>query len=291
MKFYISEYAGLCSGAAQALQETYNSINLDDNLWMYGEVLHNPIVMSELLSLGCNVLNDIEDVPENATVLIRAHGVPRIILDEMKSKNAKILDKTCPNIKKIHNIVKTSYSERTRIIIFGESNHPEVIGIKGWCSSNPFIFSNKEEYLLYQEKLRGYEKLVVVFQTTFDQYSFQEIEKLLIDSHENMEIHNTICKDSYKRQEEVKRISKQCDFVVIIGGKNSSNTRKLYRIASDQCETVYIENAKELNLDRVKKHKNIGIFNGASTPLSIVQEVIKLMKEAVKFEEDEIIFY
>lgn len=278
MKCYVSKYAGLCYGATRAVEVAYQSLKQKDILWMYGEVLHNPEVMKKLISYGCMVTNNVEDIPKDSTVLIRAHGVPPSIIDKLISKNARIIDKTCLNVKKIHDIVKKNYPIKTKILIFGDAAHPEVKGIYGWCSSESLVIANKEEYFIYADELQKYDKLVVVFQTTYDIYSYNEIKTLLLKNHPDIEIHNTICSDVHLRQKEVMKMSKKCDLIIIIGGKNSSNTTKLYHIAAEHCETIHIENAKEFDSNCIGVHKYIGIFNGASTPLVSTQEIVKKIK-------------
>lgn len=278
MKCYVSKYAGLCYGATRAVEAAYQILKQKDKLWMYGEVVHNPIVMKKLISYGCKVTDDVEEIPKDSLVLIRAHGVPSSIIDKLSSKNTKIIDKTCLKVKTIHDIVNKAYPPKTKILIFGNPIHPEVEGIYGWCSSEPLVIANKEEYLIYADELQKYDKLVAVFQTTYDIYSYNEMKDILLKNHPDMEIHNTICPDVHLRQKEVSRVSKKCDLVIIIGGKNSSNTAKLYHIASKHCETIHIENAEEFDSNCIGTHKYIGIFNGASTPLISIQEIVKKLK-------------
>lgn len=278
MKIYTCKYAGLCSGAKSAVDVAYK--NLNENLYMYGEVLHNPTVISQLKSKGAKIINSINEIKnmknkDDIILLIRAHGVPKSVIEELEENNIKFIDKTCPEVKKIHDIVYEKSKNGYKVVIVGNKSHPEVVGIAGWAIKDPIIIADINEAMSIlpslEEKLESY---CVVVQTTYNRKKYDEIVQYCQIFLKRAEYFNTICSDTENRQFEVRDLSKQADVVIVIGGKSSSNSNKLYKIALDNCRNVqFIETYRELNFATISIDSFIVIASGASTPESVINEV------------------
>lgn len=278
MKICTCKYAGLCSGAKSALDVAYK--NLNENLYMYGEVLHNPTVISELKAKGAKIINSINEIKylenkDDIVLLIRAHGVPKSVIDDLKENNIRFIDKTCPEVKKIHDIVYEKSQKGCEVIIVGNKQHPEVVGIAGWAVKEPIIIADINEAMNMIPSLENEMKeYCIVVQTTYNRKKYDEIEKYCKRYLESAEYFNTICLDTENRQFEVRDLSKQADAVIVIGGKSSSNSNKLYKIALDNCKNVqFIETYKELDFTNITVDSYIVIASGASTPENVIKEV------------------
>lgn len=278
MKICVCMHAGLCSGAQLAVDTAYENVN--ENLYLFGEVLHNPIVNSQLREKGARIINSINEVKylenkEEITVLIRAHGVSKQIIEELEENNIKYLDRTCKEVKKIHDIVYEKSKLGYEIIIIGNKNHPEVIGIAGWTIKVPIIIGDIEEAYKIIPNLNAKEKkYCIVVQTTFNLKKYEKIAEYCKKYLSKIECFNTICSDTENRQLEIANYSKVADAVIVIGGKNSSNTNKLYRIATNNCKNVqFIESYKELDFSSINENSFVVIAGGASTPDSVIWEV------------------
>lgn len=278
MRIYTCKYAGLCSGAKSAVDVAYK--NLNENLYMYGEVLHNPTVISQLKAKGAKIVNSINEIKyvenkDDIVLLIRAHGVSKSVIDDLKANNIKFIDKTCPEVKKIHDIVYDRSQKGSEIIIVGNKQHPEVVGIAGWTVKDPIIIADINEAKNTIPSLQTESKVYcIVVQTTYNRKKYDEIEKYCKRYLNNAEYFNTICLDTESRQIEVRDLSKQADVVIVIGGKSSSNSNKLYKIALDNCKNVqFIETYRELDFTNITIDSFIVIASGASTPESVINEV------------------
>lgn len=276
----VAESAGFCFGVKRAIEMAYEAIGVEPKLYSYGQLIHNKTVTDDLASKGLEIVESLDGLTEG-TLLIRSHGVGKALYDEAEAKGLKILDGTCPFVKKIHNIVHDKLAEGMGIIIVGDGTHPEVIGINGWCE-NAAVILEDEEAAKTKEILEK-EKYAVVVQTTFRQAKFDKILEILQDRGVNMEVHNTICSATEKRQTEAEELSKTVDKMIVIGGKNSSNTQKLVEICAKNCgNTVHIETICDLVLNNFGKDDKIGITAGASTPPAIIKEVVVTMSEALE---------
>ena len=216
-------------------------------------------------------MEQLKEIKEG-TVVIRSHGVAKEIYDILEQQKLKMVDATCPFVKKIHNIVLDESNNGKTIIIIGNDNHPEVEGIKGWVNGEVIVI-NKEEQI---EKLSLPEqtKACIVSQTTFNYNKFQDLVEIIRKKGYDITVVNTICNATHVRQVEAQKISSKVDGMIVIGGKNSSNTQKLYDICRNECEnTFYVQTVKDLNLHELKSLKSIGITAGASTPKNIIEEV------------------
>nr|WP_294582571.1 bifunctional 4-hydroxy-3-methylbut-2-enyl diphosphate reductase/30S ribosomal protein S1 [uncultured Anaerotignum sp.] len=276
----VAESAGFCFGVKRAIEMAYEAIGVEPKLYSYGQLIHNKTVTDDLASKGLQIVEDLDGLTEG-TLLIRSHGVGKALYDEAEAKGLKILDGTCPFVKKIHNIVHEKLAEGMGIIIVGDGTHPEVIGINGWCENAAVILEDEEA--AKTKEIPEKEKYAVVVQTTFRQAKFDKILEILQDRGVNMEVHNTICSATEKRQTEAEELSKTVDKMIVIGGKNSSNTQKLVEICAKNCgNTVHIETICDLVLNNFGKDDKIGITAGASTPPAIIKEVVVTMSEALE---------
>lgn len=276
----VAESAGFCFGVKRAIEMAYEAIGVEPKLYSYGQLIHNKTVTDDLASKGLQIVEDLDGLTEG-TLLIRSHGVGKALYDEAEAKGLKILDGTCPFVKKIHNIVHEKLADGVGIIIVGDGTHPEVIGINGWCENAAVILEDEEA--AKTKEIPEKEKYAVVVQTTFRQAKFDKILGILQDRGINMEVHNTICSATEKRQTEAEELSKTVDKMIVIGGKNSSNTQKLVEICAKNCgNTVHIETICDLVLNNFGKDDKIGITAGASTPPAIIKEVVVTMSEALE---------
>lgn len=276
----VAESAGFCFGVKRAIEMAYEAIGVEPKLYSYGQLIHNKTVTDDLASKGLEIVESLDGLTEG-TLLIRSHGVGKALYDEAEAKGLKILDGTCPFVKKIHNIVHDKLAEGMGIIIVGDGTHPEVIGINGWCENAAVILEDEEA--AKTKEIPEKEKYAVVVQTTFRQAKFDKILEILQDRGVNMDVHNTICSATEKRQTEAEELSKTVDKMIVIGGKNSSNTQKLVEICAKNCgNTVHIETICDLVLNNFGKDDKIGITAGASTPPAIIKEVVVTMSEALE---------
>lgn len=283
MKIYVCIHAGLCSGARLAVETAYE--NLNENLYMYGEVLHNPTVITQLKREGAKVINSINEIKflenkRDIVVLIRAHGVPKSVIDELEENSITYIDKTCQEVKKIHEIVQRKSKQGYKILIIGNKKHPEVIGTKGWAVGESVILENIDEVKKYISGLENeLEKYCVVVQTTYNSRRYKEIVDFCKMHLKRADYFNTICSDTEDRQLEIAELSQKADVVVVIGGKSSSNTNKLYNIASNNCKNVqFIETYKELDFSKINIDSFIVITGGASTPENVIRDVVKCLQ-------------
>lgn len=280
MKIVTAKSAGFCGGVKRAVDLTIEASQNEKNVVVFGELVHNPIVTRQMEDLGVKTVENLEDVSENDFVVIRAHGVPRSTYAFLEEKGIKYLDTTCPLVKKIHRIVEEIPKDAV-VLFTGDFNHPEVIGIKGHCENHFEFFTNSEQFKNFLEKTENVAQKNYVFisQTTFKLTEWRKCQKILKKVCTNALIFDTICKATVIRQHEAEELSNQVDAMVIIGGSNSSNTRKLHEICSGNCKSVQIENLDELlqHEDLLTQGQILGITAGASTPACIIKEVQESM--------------
>lgn len=280
MKIIIAEHAGFCFGVEMALKKTYESLE-KNSISTLGPLIHNKFVTLDLAEKGVDIIEDIEDFKKEKLV-IRSHGVGKDVYTKALEKNIELIDSTCVYVKKIHKMVLDAYLNDRKIIIIGDKNHPEVIGINGWAENSCIIFNNKEEICKYKFEDMKY---FLVCQTTFNHNSFEEILEILKTKDLDIEIKNTICKATANRQISAIHLSKEVDVMIVIGDKNSSNTNKLYELCKENCKNTYlIESIHDLELKTYQSSDIIGITAGASTPLHIIKEAKNTMSDK-SFEE------
>ena len=275
MEVIVAKTAGFCFGVERAVNQVYDHIkNENGPIYTLGPIIHNEEVVRDLEEKGVKVLNSENEILTltEGTVIIRSHGVGKHIYDMLKAQGIRIVDATCPFVKKIHRIVQEQNLQGRRVIIIGDETHPEVEGIKGWGDARTMVVKNEEQ----MEKLPSFtgEKLCIVSQTTFNYNKFQDLVEKFEKKGYDILVLNTICNATQERQVEAERIASQVDAMIVIGGKNSSNTRKLYEICQKECkDTYYIQTLDDLNPESVNSVRSVGITAGASTPKKIIEEV------------------
>lgn len=277
-KVELAQSAGFCFGVKRAIEMAYKQIENNEKTYSYGPLIHNKAVTGDLEDKGLKIIESLDEINEG-TVLIRSHGVGKFLYDELEKQGIKVIDGTCPFVKKIHNIVKEHHALNEGVIIAGNKEHPEVIGINGWCDNKAKIIETTEEAIALDLTDGG--KYILVVQTTFRQSRFEEIINALMKENIHLEIFNTICSATEKRQAEAVTLSQKVDKMIVIGDKKSSNTQKLVEICRKNCDnTVHIETICDLVLNIFSKNDKIGITAGASTPPAIIKEVVVTMSEA-----------
>lgn len=281
MEIVIGKTAGFCAGVNYAVKMAEENIK-NEKIYCLGELVHNGQVINKLEKKGMITVDDIEKVPNNSKVIFRAHGEPEIIYKKAKEKGLEIIDLTCGRVKLIHDKVRKE-KDKSFIIIVGKAKHPEVIGIKGFAGENSYIIENEDDildsYMKYEKNKTG--RVFVVSQTTFSSEKFdklrKEIETNFIEA--DVIVDKTICDATEKRQKETREIAKDFHTMIIIGGKNSSNTRELVNVAKEECENVYsIETAEELKKIDFSNIDKVGIMAGASTPKESITEIEEFLK-------------
>ncbi|NLJ90484.1 MAG: 4-hydroxy-3-methylbut-2-enyl diphosphate reductase [Clostridiales bacterium] len=266
--------AGFCFGVERAVNKVYDEIDNTKPVYTYGPIIHNEEVISDLASKGVGIINSKEEIDNlsEGTIIIRSHGVSKEIYDIIEKKGLRLVDATCPYVKKIHKVVQRESENGRHIIIVGNKSHPEVEGIKGWCSKSYTVIKDIDE--AKNLEFDSDTKLCLVSQTTYNNNKFQELVEIISKKGYNCIIMNTICKATDERQAEVRKLARESDAMIVIGGKHSSNTQKLYEISKEECEnTYYIQTLKDLDLDKLQSYCNVGITAGASTPNNIIKEV------------------
>lgn len=275
MKVIVAKSAGFCFGVEKAVDTVYNEIKEAKNdIYTFGPIIHNEEVVSDLEEKGVKVINSVDEIKKlsNCTVVIRSHGVAKEIYDALKEQGLDVVDATCPFVKKIHNIVREESDNGKVIIIVGNDHHPEVEGIKGWVNGKSFVINDESgiENLVIEPRT----PVCIVSQTTFNPDKFNYLVEIIRQKGYDSNVVNTICNATHVRQEEAKEIASRVDAMIVIGGKNSSNTQKLFDICKAECDsTFYIQTAKDLDFDEIRKFNTIGITAGASTPNNIIEEV------------------
>ena len=277
----VAKTAGFCFGVNRAIKLTEELADAGKRVCTLGPIIHNNQMVAMLEEKGVRTAENENDRKENEIMVIRSHGVTPDIL-AVAEKNGEVVDATCPYVSNIHKIVQKAYEERSEIIIVGDKNHPEVIGISGWCNNKCYIVSGDEELkkLLEKDDYFSKKKITAVAQTTFNAEEWRKCQKTFKKVCTNSIIFDTICKATSLRQQEASELAKKCDAMIVIGGKHSSNTLKLAEVCSASCEKVYhIETAAELPINELKDVVKIGVTAGASTPSAIIKEVLIIMSE------------
>ena len=280
MEIIIADKAGFCFGVKRAVELTEEELSIKDNKSAHslGPLIHNPQAVKHFEEKGLKVIDSIEELegedPDKNKVIVRAHGVTKELIQEMEEKNLEFTDTTCPYVKSIHNRVEDFKNQGYNIIIVGDPDHPEIIGINGWCDNEGYIVNSAND----AHNLPNMDKACVVCQTTYKKENFDEIVDILKEKGDDIQVFNTICNATKLRQEACRQVASQVDYMIVIGGYHSSNTRKLAEISRENCKNViHIETLNELDLEELKKHKKIGITAGASTPDWIIKEVVERM--------------
>ena len=283
MDIFVGKTAGFCYGVKNAVDKTKEEVQKQKTTYCLGELVHNKQVTQKLEEQGLIIIDNIENAKEN--VIIRSHGVPEEVYKKARELNLKVIDLTCPNVLKIHNIVKEYSSKGYYIFIIGQKDHAETIGTVSYCKENSTVLEKEEDInkAIKDLKKSSLKKVLVVSQTTFSMEKFDRIIKNIeenINKNIELKVKNTICNATSIRQKETQKIAKQVELMIIIGGKHSSNTNKLYEIAKKECSNcILIETAEELDKNCIKNINTIGIMAGASTPSESINNTVEKLKE------------
>ena len=290
MRVELAKMAGFCFGVNRAVDTVYEEAEKHTPVYTYGPIIHNEEVIADLEKKGVRVIHSLEEAKEQpeGTMIIRSHGVTRAEQDALQADGLRVVDATCPFVKKIHRLVH-EYSEKGYlVIIIGSADHPEVQGIVGWSHPERTIVINHESDV-EKLNLNGWKKVCIVAQTTFNYNKFQELVEIIqkkgydsestVDKDREFIVHNTICSATKERQEAAKELSTKVDAMLVIGGLSSSNTRKLYEICSENCQNTYfIQTKEDLKHTDFSRFDYVGITAGASTPNNIIEEVQKYVR-------------
>ena len=277
MRYIVAKTAGFCFGVKNAVQLAAANMNVDGReLWSVGDVTHNELVMERLKKSGLKVAESVGEIPAGGALLVRSHGLPEADIREAGAKGLKIIDGTCPYVKKIHKIVSEKHGAGRQIIIVGEAGHPEIKGIDGRCGNSAIIIDNEAD----AAKLMYLDNLCIVVQTTFNLSKWREIRKIIeSQQHKTVEIYDTICYTTIGRQEEAAELARNSTKMLVLGSRKSSNTNKLFEICKEICADAYfIESLSDLKKIKFTKTDVVGITAGASAPAEHLSEVIKHMK-------------
>lgn len=282
MSVEVIKSAGFCFGVSRAVDLLYEQINCNkQQIYTLGEIIHNPDIIRDVKAAGVHIVDNASDVPEGATVIIRAHGTTKSEKELLEKKNVDIVDATCPFVSKIQNIVEQQSSKADCILIGGDKNHPEVAGILSHAKDfRAFKSLSELEDIVKNEPELLSKCTTFVWQTTFNLNEYHKCIKFIKKMFENAKVYDTICNATENRQKQTAELAKRSEVMIIIGGKKSSNTNKLFQVAKSFCEnTYYVENLNELPIKSLYNSKKIGIAAGASTPKRIIEEVKQIMSE------------
>lgn len=277
MEIKIAKFSGYCYGVKRAMDLALEKLDetSEKKVYSLGPLIHNDQAMKKFTDKGLIVEEDIKKIEKNSTAIVRSHGLPKDFYDKMDIISTNVVDATCPFVKKIQDIVYENYKSGHGIILIGDKDHPEIRGINGWSDNSSIIINSIEDVERFDfSEDRAY---IVAVQTTYKLEKYLQIEKILKNRLKKVEFFNTICYATRERQDAARELSKTVDAMIVIGGKSSSNTKKLAEICSENCITFLIETAKDIDLEKISSFSTIGITAGASTPDFIIDEVKDLL--------------
>ena len=289
MQIILAKTAGFCFGVNRAVKLTYELLEQGRPVATLGPLIHNPQVVEDLESKGAITCDSVDDVPDGCEVVIRSHGVGQSVYDKISTRRLAYHDATCPFVTKIHKIAAQAGAEGTMLLVAGDAKHPEVQGIVGHTTGKVEVFANLAELEKLLPELTQQKSIFAVAQTTFNVQSWETCKEFLKNQCTNAKIFDTICNATWARQQEAEDLSQKCDHMVVIGGHHSSNTQKLLQVAARHTKAINVETADELDKDWLNGARIVGVTAGASTPSSIIEEVLNCMSEEIRddmsFEE------
>jgi len=281
MEIIVAKNSGLCYGVKRALnlaKETRHERN--GKVLTLGDLIHNPRVIVDLKKQGIHSIENLNEL-KKGTIIIRSHGISPEVYESLEEKKMEIVDATCPIVKRIQKLVEILAENKEEIIIVGNKDHPEIKGLIGFSQERGIIVENETQVKHLPHK----KKRVVLAQSTQDLYIFGKIVTALIEKTEELSVYNTICHSTQTRQKSTSELASQVDTLFIVGGKNSSNTQKLYQISRRILpETYFVENAEQITPEMLKRAKKIGISGGASTPHEAIQEAVEKIKNSYRLQ-------
>lgn len=289
MQIILAKTAGFCFGVNRAVKLTYELLEQGRPVATLGPLIHNPQVVEDLESKGAITCDSVDAVPDGCEVVIRSHGVGQSVYDEISTRRLAYHDATCPFVTKIHKIAARAGAEGAMLLVAGDAKHPEVQGIVGHTTGKVEVFANLAELEKLLPELTQQKSIFAVAQTTFNVQSWETCKEFLKNQCTNAKIFDTICNATWARQQEAEDLSQKCDHMVVIGGHHSSNTQKLLQVAARHTKAINVETADELDKDWLNGARIVGVTAGASTPSSIIEEVLNCMSEEIRddmsFEE------
>ena len=289
MQIILAKTAGFCFGVNRAVKLTYELLEQGRPVATLGPLIHNPQVVEDLESKGAITCDSVDDVPDGYEVVIRSHGVGQSVYDKISTRRLAYHDATCPFVTKIHKIAARAGAVGAILLVAGDAKHPEVQGIVGHTTGKVEVFANLAELEKLLPELTQQKSIFAVAQTTFNVQSWETCKEFLKNQCTNAKIFDTICNATWARQQEAEDLSQKCDHMVVIGGHHSSNTQKLLQVAARHTKAINVETADELDKDWLNGARIVGVTAGASTPSSIIEEVLNCMSEEIRddmsFEE------
>ncbi len=286
MPVILAESAGFCFGVSRAVEMTEQLADSGKTVCTLGPIIHNPQVVERLAKKGVRIVGSPDEAPKDAVLVIRSHGVPRCVEEQARAAGLTVCDATCPFVAKIHRIAAEASRRGAILLIAGDAAHPEVEGIRGHCDGPSYVFADEQALQNLPVFSVEFTKkpVVLVAQTTFNAYIWEKCSEIVKNHYTNAEIFDTICNATAKRQKEAVALSQKCDIMVIVGGRESSNTAKLRDVCAKYCPTVSVETAAQLSESDFAGAVTVGITAGASTPTDIIKEVRKTMSDIIENE-------
>ncbi len=286
MKIEVASQAGFCFGVNRAVEMVYSLIGKGKKVYTLGPIIHNSDMIAKMENDGVIIINKLDEVDNDGVLVIRSHGVSRSIIETLDKLNLDYIDATCPFVKRIHDIVSKNSADNVVTLIAGDKTHPEVKGIMSYCKGKVYTFNYLDELLdIISNNELFNSKIIVVAQTTFNLIEWNSCVNLIRKVCHRVLVFDTICSTTEKRQSEAENLSKKVDLMIVVGGKHSSNTTKLYNICKKNCKTYFIENSNDISMNKLRGSTYIGITAGASTPAIIIEEVKQKMEEIMKKNE------
>jgi len=273
MKIILAKKIGFCFGVKKSVEKVFKALEKEKDVFTFGPLIHNNQFVKRLEDMGVRVINETKKVKKGSIVIIRAHGLPPTTKKEIEKMGAEVIDGTCPKVLLLHVLARKLEKEGKKVIIIGDGNHPEVIGVKGNLK-NGIVLDSVQEV----EKLDDFDDVGVLVKTTEEVEKFKEISKALKNKFKKIIIHNTICDATDERQSEAKKVAKLSDVMIVVGGKHSSNTLHLVDVCKKQTTTYQIETKDDINERWFEEAKTVGITTGASVPDYIVEEILEKLK-------------
>jgi (E)-4-hydroxy-3-methyl-but-2-enyl pyrophosphate reductase len=292
VKVALAKSAGFCFGVSRAVKMIEGLFEKGETVSTLGPVIHNPRFVKTLESRGATVIDSLRQARSGSVVVIRSHGVAPEVYREIENLGLRCCDATCPYVAKIHQIVADASRGGATVLIAGDPAHPEVEGIRGHCTGGVFVFKNLDELKALADTNQSLHqtKIIAVAQTTFNADDWRDCNNFLKKVYTNAIIFDTICSATSIRQQEARELALRSDIMIIVGGRQSSNTQKLYSICSEICPSFLVEGADDLPRDVLKKAVYVGVTAGASTPVCIIKEVLNNMSGIDNIEAEDVDF-
>jgi ribosomal protein S1/(E)-4-hydroxy-3-methyl-but-2-enyl pyrophosphate reductase len=294
-EFLVAPNSGFCFGVRRAIEKTEAEVAAaSGKIYTWGPLIHNKLVTDELASKGVSIIETLDDVQSGDVIIVRSHGETKKFFEQAEARDCKVVDATCPFVKKIQQLAEDAYASGKQVVIVGDKNHPEVKGINGWCDNSAIVLNSAAEAEAYLDgrdlSCADAQKFFLVAQTTIKKELFDDVVAAFERANADLEVNNTICNATAIRQKSCAELAEKCDAMLIIGGRESSNTQKLFEISSEKCKkTFFVEKITDLPLQALQDCVKIGFATGASTPERVIKEVIATMIEKNEMSMEELL--